>query len=101
MFNTALAANRDSVADFANLSGNNDTFRLENAIFTKLAAVGGLNPAFFKAGAAAADANDYIVYNKLTGALFYDSNGNGAGGAIQFATLATKPTLTSLDFAVI
>ena len=101
VFNTALAANRDSVADFANLSGNNDTFRLENAIFTKLAAVGGLNPAFFKAGAAAADANDYIVYNKLTGALFYDSNGNGAGGAIQFATLATKPTLTSLDFAVI
>jgi Ca2+-binding RTX toxin-like protein len=52
-------------------------------------------------GAAAADANDYIVYNQTTGALFYDSNGSGAGGAIQFATLTNKPTLTASDFVVI
>jgi len=60
-----------------------------------------LNPAFFRVGAAAADANDYIVYNKATGALFYDDNGNGAGHAVQFATLTGKPVLAANDFQVI
>jgi Ca2+-binding RTX toxin-like protein len=103
VFNTALNAsiNKDTTTDFANVSGNNDTIYLENAIFTKLTATGALNPAFFKSGAAAADANDYIVYNQSTGALFYDANGSGAGGAIQFATLINKPVLTAGDFVVI
>jgi hypothetical protein len=39
--------------------------------------------------------------NKATGAPFYDANGNGAGGAIQIATLTSKPTLTASDFVVI
>jgi Ca2+-binding RTX toxin-like protein len=105
VFHTApnAATNRDTITDFANVSGNNDTLYLDNAIFTKLGggAVHALNPAFFRAGAAAADANDYIVYNKATGALFYDVNGSGAGGAVQFATLINKPTLTASDFVVI
>jgi serralysin len=98
VFNTALnaATNKDTVVDF---NAAQDTFRLENAIFTKLGAA--FNPAFFHAGPAAADANDYIVYNKATGALFYDANGSGAGLAIQFATLTNKPTLTASDFVVI
>jgi Ca2+-binding RTX toxin-like protein len=101
VFNTPLnaATNRDVITDFNHVA---DTFQLENAIFTRLGAgVHALNPAFFHAGAAAADANDYIVYNKATGALFYDVNGNGAGGAIQFATLTNKPVLAANDFVVI
>jgi Ca2+-binding RTX toxin-like protein len=101
VFNTALnaATNRDTVADFNHV---NDTFQLENAIFTKLGAgVHPLNPAFFRVGAAAADANDYIVYNKATGLLSYDANGNGAGGAIAFAVLTNKPALAANDFQVI
>ena len=35
-----------------------------------------LSPAFFRAEGAPADANDYVVYNKATGNLFYDFNGN-------------------------
>lgn len=103
VFNAPLSlANRDAVADFTNAAGNNDTFRLENAVMTKLGGPGALNPAFFRAGAVALDANDFIVYNRATGALFYDVNGNGAGGAIQLASLsANKPVLTASDFAVI
>jgi len=103
VFNTALNAvtNKDAITDFANVTNNNDTFHLENAVFTKLTAAGALNGLSFKAGAAAADANDFIVYNRTTGALFYDVNGNGAGGAIQFATLLNKPVLTAADFVVI
>ena len=54
VFNTALNAstNRDMITDFNHVA---DTFKLENAIFTKLGAgVHALNPAFFRAGVKAA-----------------------------------------------
>jgi Ca2+-binding RTX toxin-like protein len=104
VFNTALNAstNRDAIIDFANLAGNNDSIWLENAIFTKLGVgVHALNPAFFHAGAAAADANDFIVYNQATGVLSYDVNGSAAGGAVAFALLANHPVLAANDFLVI
>jgi serralysin len=100
-FDTALnaATNRDAVIDFVHAQ---DKLWLENAIFTKLGAgVHALNPAFFHAGAAAADANDYIVYNHATGALSYDANGNAAGGAVVFAVLTNHPVLAASDFLVI
>ena len=103
VFNTApnTASNRDIIADFHNLAGDNDTIRMENAVFAKLGAAGALNPQFFKVAPAATDANDYIVYNRTTGALIYDVNGNAAGGAVQFATIANHAVLTASDFVVI
>lgn len=99
VFNAPLsAANRDVVNDFNPVQ---DTFRLENAVMTALGAAGVLNPNLFFAGAAAHDTNDRIVYNKVTGALFYDANGNAAGGVTHLATLVNKPTLAAGDFAVI
>jgi Ca2+-binding RTX toxin-like protein len=95
-------ANRDTIADFANASGNNDAFRVENAVMPKLGAgVHALSAAFFRAGATAADANDYVIYNRSNGALSYDSNGNLAGGVTLLAMLTTKPLLTAADFTVI
>ena len=44
----------------------------------------------FVVGAGAQDANDRIIYNSGTGALIYNSNGNAAGGATQFATLSPR-----------
>ena len=64
--------------------------RLENAVFAALKATGTLASAAFYVGAAAHDASDRIIYNKTTGALTYNSNGNAAGGAVQFATLAQR-----------
>jgi Ca2+-binding RTX toxin-like protein len=100
VFSTAPGAtNMDTVMDFIPVD---DTLRLENAVFTRLTATGVLGAGNLRIGAAAADANDFIVYNNLTGALIYDSNGNGAGGAVQFAWLANKPGgLTAGDFVVI
>jgi Ca2+-binding RTX toxin-like protein len=60
-----------------------------------------LNPLFFHAGAAAADANDFIVYNQANGLLSYDVNGNAAGGAIAIAVLVNHPVLAANDFVVI
>ena len=103
VFNTAPnpVTNRDIISDFSHVD---DTFQLENAVFTKLGAQPGahqLNPAFFRAGAAALDANDYIVYNRANGVLSYDTNGNANGGAIAFAVLVNKPVLAANDFVVI
>jgi Ca2+-binding RTX toxin-like protein len=101
VFNTALnaATNSDVVTDFVH---GQDKFWLENAVLTKLGAgVHALSPLFFHAGAAAADANDYVVYNRATGVLSYDVNGNAAGGAIAFAVLTNHPVLAANDFLVI
>jgi Ca2+-binding RTX toxin-like protein len=92
------ALNRDVVVDFNHLQ---DTFLVDNAVFTKLGGNGALKAGFFHLGAAAADADDHIIYNKTTGALIYDANGNAAGGAVQFATLINKPALQANDFVVI
>jgi Ca2+-binding RTX toxin-like protein len=73
---------------------------LDNAFFAKLGAVGGLNSAFFRAGTSAADANDFVIYNQATGALSYDADGNGAGAAIQFATISNHIALTASDFFI-
>lgn len=52
-------------------------------------------------GAAAADANDFIIYNNITGALLYDADANGAGLATQIATIGVGLAITNADFVVI
>jgi serralysin len=105
MFNTKPGrwTNLDTITDF---SAVDDTMRLDNAIFTKLGAGTStapltLNSAFFKLGAVAKDANDYILYDQATGYLRYDADGSGAAAAVVFAKLANKPALTHWDFQVV
>jgi len=64
-------------------------------------ATGGLAAERFVVGPAAQDASDNIIYNDVTGALSYDSDGNGAAAAIQFAQLSPGLALTNLDFLVV
>ncbi len=45
--------------------------------------------------------NDHVIYNPATGALIYDADGNGAGAAVQFATLAHNLALTNADFFLV
>jgi Ca2+-binding RTX toxin-like protein len=91
-------SNVDTVKDFLS---SDDAFHLDNAVFTALGGAGALKSGFFHVGAAAHDANDHIIYNHATGALFYDSNGSAAGGSVQFAVLSTHATVTAGDFVVI
>jgi Ca2+-binding RTX toxin-like protein len=100
VFNTALNAttNVDQITDF--IAGV-DKLHLDNAIFTAVGANGALAAAAFQLGAAALRSDDRIIYDQGTGALSYDADGSGAGAAIRFAILTTKPTLTSTDFLII
>lgn len=104
VFDTAIGAgNVDVIADFSNVSGNNDVIHLENAIFTKLVATGVLNPNFFAANTSgrAQDPDDYIVYDTDAGYLFYDADGSGAGSRVHIATITGFPALTAVDFIVV
>ena len=97
MFTAFGAGNVDDVFDF---SVANDTIQLENAVFVGLAA-GPLAAAAFTIGAAAADATDRVIYDDTTGSLYFDPNGNAAGGQVQFANLQPGLALTAADFFVI
>jgi serralysin len=99
-FTSALNATTtvDTVADF-NVA--NDTIGLENTIFTALPSAGVLSTDAFYIGSAAHDASDRIIYDMMTGSLFYDSNGSAAGGSIKFAELAPGLALTNADFQII
>jgi hypothetical protein len=101
-FDTKLnkSTNVDKITDFSH--SQHDLFKLDNAIFAKLGHTGALNSAYFRVGTKAVDANDYIVYDRAHGKLYYDADGSHtAYGLVQFAVLPNHPALTAGDFVVI
>ncbi len=96
VFSTALGAgNVDRIMDFA---VGVDDIVLQASVFGAIGA--DLSASEFRVGAAL-DADDFILYDAVTGALTFDSNGDAAGGATQFATLATGLALTFNDFVIL
>ena len=93
LFDTALGrtnvankrANLDKITDFVVAD---DTIHLAKSVFKAVGKKGVLKQAAFYSGSHAHDADDRIIFDKKTGALFYDSDGNGDTAAIQFATLS-------------
>jgi Ca2+-binding RTX toxin-like protein len=93
------ATNRDTIGDFNVLD---DTIQLDNAIFTALPD-GPLAAGSFRLGpgiTAAGDADDFVIYDSSSGALYYDAAGNTGAGAVQIASLGSGLTLSSLDFVI-
>ncbi len=105
VFDRALSvSNIDLLADFTpgvdHIQLDDDVFKAFDALLdTRLAA------AQFHAAAGATrahDADDRIIYNTTTGALFYDADGAGGITARKFATLGASlhPALDSADFVI-
>lgn len=78
-----------------------DTIQLDNSIFTALKTEGTLTAGKFVIGTQALDANDFIIYNDVTGALLYDADGSGGGAAVPIAIIGTGLAMTHTDFVVI
>lgn len=100
-FDAGLTNNRDTIIGY-NVA--DDTIQLASSVFKSLVTAGELTADMFVSGAgitAAADANDFLIYNSSTGALYYDADGNGTGAAIQFITLSAGLALTHADFFII
>jgi Ca2+-binding RTX toxin-like protein len=97
-FDTALSAtsNVDKIASFVVAD---DTIMLSRSIFTALGPDTTLAASAFALGTAAGDADDRIIYDKTTGSIWYDADGNGnASAKILFAQVDPNTALTNLDF---
>jgi serralysin len=90
--------NVDHITDFSHVY---DTIQLAHGAFAALTHKGALSPAAFTLGAHAHDESDRIIYNKATGALYYDSDGVGGHAQIEFAVLTHHPSIAANDFVVI
>lgn len=98
-FSTSLGpANIDTIVGFGIAD---DTIRLENAVFTGLAA-GVLAPLAYASNAAgdATDTSDRIIYEKGSGNLYFDPDGSGVTASILFAKLPAGLQLSNADFFV-
>ena len=101
---TATSPNRDTINNFVVAD---DTIQLENSIFTKfgISTTGVIAADKFKVitTGGATDSNDYIVYNKSSGAIYYDATGstNGLTDAVQVAIVGSNLALTNADFHLV
>ncbi len=102
VYNDALAsANLDYINDF--VSGT-DKILLDNAVMTALGADGMLAAGRFVAAPNARsglDADDRLMYDTVSGKLYYDPDGSGAGAQSVIAVLTGAPTLAASDIVVI
>jgi Ca2+-binding RTX toxin-like protein len=96
--------NLDKILDF---KVADDSIWLDNKVFTKLGKSGSekkpaqLKKDFFTVGSKAKDKDDYVIYDKTKGVLYYDADGSGAGKQVEIATLSKKLAITYKDFFVI
>jgi Ca2+-binding RTX toxin-like protein len=99
----ALAERADVIQDFTNVAGNNDTLRLEGSGFGFGAATGALAASQFRARAdnVAQDADDRFIFRTTDTTLWFDANGNAAGGLSLLADLQAGATLTAADFLLV
>ncbi|WP_162820368.1 hypothetical protein [Microvirga calopogonii] len=95
--------NYDTVKDY---NVKQDSIHLDHAAFTKLGTGSASLPKMlkakhFKLSTQQQDKDDYIIYNKGTGVLYYDANGSAAGGRTEIAKFSNKPLLKASEFFVI
>jgi serralysin len=95
----ALAGNADIFTDFFK---GVDKVQLEDSVFTQLGGpANALAANKFTIGAGATTTDHRVIYNDVTGELFYDANGNIGGQKVLIATLETGIALAASDFQVI
>lgn len=96
LFDSGLDA-LTNVTTFKNFASGKDQFFLDSDIFPAITP-GTLSSSAFHKGTAAADADDRIIYDKKSGALFYDEDGVGGVAQVQFASFEKGTKLKASDF---
>lgn len=89
--------NIDKITDF--VSGT-DKIALSAAAFNEMP-LGALAGAAFHLGTAAHDGDDRVIYDALSGKLWFDEDGDGSAAAVVFATVAPATAVAAADFLVI
>jgi Ca2+-binding RTX toxin-like protein len=93
----------DSIADFRNVTGDNDVIRINAARFG-----GGLTVGLLKAGElvirgdhVANLASDRFIFDTTTKSLWFDRDGTGSTLAIMVADLQQSATFSDLDIILV
>ena len=99
-FNYLGTANADKIVDFV---VGTDRIALSSGTFPGVHA--SLDAQEFRLGTAALDGDDRILYDSVTGRLYYDPDGNlngaSSAAAVLFAVVQNQPGLSYLDFYVL
>ncbi|MGL4491169.1 MAG: M10 family metallopeptidase C-terminal domain-containing protein [Rhizobiaceae bacterium] len=94
----ALFELRPNVSFIVDFTHALDDIMLAMSVYTAIGTT--LDASEFVLGASAVDANDFIMYNSVNGDLFYDINGNAAGGQTLFARVVAGTVLDAADFVI-
>lgn len=97
------AAMYDTITDF---TAGSDKIALNRDFFTKFGTSTKVAPtaANIVQGAgttAAADADDYLIFNSTDGKLYYDADGSGAGASVLVAELQHVTSVSASDFVIV
>lgn len=95
------STNVDTITDF--VSGT-DKIQLNKAIFGGLSQINGhLDSAnlYIVGSLTPQDSNDHIIFDSVTGNLYYDKDGNGSSARVEFATLTGVGSLVDTDFWIV
>jgi len=91
------STNKDTIVDFTSGEDHIAFTRSAFAAFSGSPA-GAIDPIELVMGTAATNANEHLIYNGSTGALYYDVDGAGGAAQVQIALLSNHPiALTSND----
>ncbi len=85
----------DTIVDFRI---NRDTIEFNDAAFTAFSG-GSVTASNLHFGTAAADSDDYLIYDN--GDLYYDADGSGGGAQVLIATFSNNAALDHDDFNII
>lgn len=93
----------DTIMDYSNVAGNNDSIRINVAGFGGGLVAGALAAAQFvtRADNLAQDADDRFIFRSTDQSLWFDANGNAAGGLTMVADLQAGAVLTHLDILLV
>jgi Ca2+-binding RTX toxin-like protein len=76
-----------------------DTVALDIDYFDTLG-LGFVSKSAFRIGRMAATADQHLIYDRTTGGLFYDADGNGAAAQVKILQIGKDLALTAHDFAL-
>jgi Ca2+-binding RTX toxin-like protein len=97
IFREFAAKDSDKVMDFDHGA---DLFNLDRHIFTAIEK-GGLANSEFVLGTHAVDANDHVIYDKASGKLYYDDDGEGGHNQYLLAVIDNHARVTADDIFIL
>ena len=90
----------DTITDFG--FGGGEQIQLEDSDFKALVGYAGrtIDSSMFVNGTVAKDGNDFILYDKASGKLYYDEDGSGSKAAVLFVDLQDNFALNYTNISV-